>query len=216
MPTCEATAPSSLTAAPDPLATASARRRSANSAWPALRSRESISCTAASGKAGDGERWTERVLDDRPCGAERVGADAEDDRVAAADHAARIGEHVRPALEHEAHDPERRPPEFDRPTVVLHRPHDLRPPRLLVAPDQQTGHHVAPHGVGECESGRRPLRARGPPRRRRGWPRRSARTLRSSASRRANSSKNAEIARSSHRARSANAPVAASTACVDQ
>ena len=174
VPDWEATAPSSATAAPDPRATASARRRSSNSAWPALRSRDSTSCTAPIGRPAACQRGSQRVLDDRPRRAERIGPDAEHDGVAAAHDTARVGEHVGPALEHEADDAERRPPHLHRPAVVVDLVRSNRP-----APTPRRARPAGPATMSlRIESLSRDGSSTGPqqqrPRHRRRSPRRSA------------------------------------------
>jgi hypothetical protein len=62
------------------------------------------------------------MVDDRPCGAERVGTDPEHDGVPGADHTACVGEHVRAPLEHETDDTERRPVGLDRPLGMVDPP----------------------------------------------------------------------------------------------
>ena len=212
MPACEATAPSSATAAPDP--------RRPPAPGDGRRTAHGRRCARASRRvaprpqrqSGDAQRRPKRVLDDRPCGAERVGADAEHDGVAAAQHAARIGEHVRTALEHEADDPERcrrsstdHPSWSTRSTIAV--PSDSSS-RHVRRPDTMSRRIVSD----EYESGRRSLPASAPPRHRVRWPRRSARTScrRRSAGR--TRRRTPEIDASSQRARSSNASVAAPTA----
>jgi hypothetical protein len=85
------------------------------------------------------------VLDDGPGGAERVGADAEHHGVAGAQHAARVGEHVRTTLEHEPHHPEGRPPQLHPPALVLHGAHQLVATGRLGHPTPQPVDHVGPH-----------------------------------------------------------------------
>ena len=141
--------------------------------------RDSTSCTAPTGRPAAAQRRPQRVLDDRPCGAERVGADAEHHRVAAAQHTAGVGEHVR-ADPRTRSRPHRAAPGAARPTSPRGRPG-----RPLAPRSRTSSRHVRRPAtmsrriaLGEHEPGRRAtgrLRRR---RRRARSPRRSARTRR--------------------------------------
>ena len=142
-----------------------------------------------------------RVGDDRLGRAERVGADAQHDRVAGAQHAGGVGEHVGPALEDEPDDAERRAAGLDASSRRARRvPTGASRRSGESPPAAQAGDHVAAHRSRQHEPGRRAPRPLGRLRRRRRWRRAIVPTTSSSARRAANPSKNAVICSSAHRA----------------
>ena len=161
MPACEATAPSSATAGPDPRATASARRRSANKRVAGGVRRRVDETHGSFRQPGAAQRRHERVLDDRSRRGECVGADSEHDRVAGAHHPAGVGEDVRAPLEHESDDAERRASRLDRPAVVVDALDGAVAPTRRVAPAAETVDHVAAHTVVEHQPGGRTVPACG-------------------------------------------------------
>ena len=161
VPAWAATAPSSATAAPG---TAGDRQRQAwvvEQGMTARPGRLVDQLHRARRQTGGGQRRGERVLDDRPCGAECVRPDPEHDRVARPDDAARVGEHVGPTLEHEPDDTDRRPACLHRPSVVTDRRLDGAATAGLITPDPQAVDHVGTHPLAQFEAGRRPTGARG-------------------------------------------------------
>ena len=76
-------------------------------------------------------------------------------RVAAAQHAGRVGQDVGPTLEHEGHDAERRADQLDREVLLRHALEHLPAPARRVDPAAQPFDHPAAHGVRRDEPGRR-------------------------------------------------------------
>jgi hypothetical protein len=89
------------------------------------------------------------VVDDRPCGAERVGADAEHDGVAGAHDATGVREDVRSTLEDEPDDAEGRSARLDRPGVVFDVIDEAVTTAGGIAPSEQAAHHVGAHPLVE-------------------------------------------------------------------
>ncbi len=93
------------------------------------------------------------MLDDRPGGGERVASDAEHHRVAGTDNSARVGEHVRSALEDEPDDTEWSAAGLDRPGTVVETVEQLVATTRRVTPTTQAAHHVGTHLLVEDEPG---------------------------------------------------------------
>ncbi len=110
----------------------------------------------AVGQAGGGEGGRERMLRDRLRRGQRIRADAEHHRVAAAQHACRVGKYVGPAREYEADHAERRGQRLQGPAVVIEPLDDPAAGRRCVAPFQQAGDHVGAHLRRHGEPGRGP------------------------------------------------------------
>ena len=120
VPACRATAPSWATAAPEPRATASARRRSSNSAQPAARAGDRTSDTVPGRQPG----WRPAPAPGRASSmACAVPSASEPMRITTVlpvrSDAGRVGEDVGATLEHEPDDAERRPASRHRPAGVL-------------------------------------------------------------------------------------------------
>ena len=171
--------------------------RSSNSAQPAARAGDRTRRDGTGRQAGCVERRVEGVGDDRLGRAERVGPDAHHDGVAGAQHAGGVGEHVGPALEHEADHAERRPARLDRPPVVVDAVDRLVAPQVGVAPTAQAARPCRRASSASARAGWSSARQPRPWRRRRRWPRGSGPATSSSARRPANCSKKSLICSSS-------------------
>ncbi len=110
------------------------------------------------GQSGVDQRGPEREFHDRLCRVQGVASDAEDGGVAAPEHAGRVGQDVRPPLEHERDDPARADDLLDDPALVLDPAGHLVTSRFQFRPLCKSGDHVPTHLVaGDEARGRAPL-----------------------------------------------------------
>ena len=109
----------------------------------------------ACGQPGRSQRRLDGKRHDRPRGGECVGADAEDDGIAAAEHAAGVRQDVRAAFEDEGDDAEGRADHLDAEAVVLNRLEHGTAARGHRRPAAQPLDHFLAHGVRDPQAGRR-------------------------------------------------------------
>ena len=114
------------------------------------------------GQPGGGEGGAQSEVVDGLGGAEGVLADAHHGGVQVPQDAGTVGEDVRPALEHEGYDAERRPAAFDDVVLGLPSLDDLTDQRGRGRPAPEAGDHPGTHLLGGDETGRGTPRLLGP------------------------------------------------------
>ncbi len=87
------------------------------------------------------------MLDNGARGAQRIGADTEHHAIAAAQHARRVGEHIRSSFEHETDHAQRRGGLFDAPAHMLDALQHGVAAHLGIAPAAQAVDHASAHLV---------------------------------------------------------------------